>query len=93
MPQRQQRSKPPSKSTAGDARKLPRNGQDAVARKLEATNALASAFPFNRDKPAEFGEGARNAKPGTAETPDDTVGGSTLSETTSRSIKAGARAA
>jgi catalase len=91
MPQRPRRSKPASTSTVSGARKGPApNTGDAAARKLRETNALAASFPFNRDKPAEFGEGARKAKPGTTAKPaDPAVTGSTLSETTTRSLKAG----
>jgi catalase len=62
-------------------------------RKQQSTEALAAAFPFNRNKPAEFGDGARTAKPGvTVEPRDPAVTGSTLSETTTGSAKAGAPA-
>jgi catalase len=57
---------------------------------VDGAQALAEAFPFNRNKPAEFGDGARRAKPGaTAQPPDRAVTGSTLSETTTESSKAG----
>src|SRR6185503_5758194 len=81
--------------TVSGPRKGPRgNGGDAAVRKQQGTEALAAAFPFNRNKPAEFGEGARKAKPGaSAEAADRSVTGSTLSETRSGSAKAGSPAA
>jgi catalase len=87
--------KGPGRSTAADPRKAPPSGiPEPVARKLEGTQKLAEAFPFNRNKAAEFGEGARRARPGvSAEAPDRAVTGSTLSERTTRSAKAGAPAA
>ncbi|HET8645256.1 MAG TPA: catalase HPII, partial [Vicinamibacteria bacterium] len=63
-------------------------------RRQQGTEALAAAFPFNRNKAAEFGEGARKAKPGASAEPSEaSVTGSTLTETTSDSAKAGAPAA
>jgi catalase len=83
-----------ARSTVSGPRKGPRGSAvDAAVRKQQATDALASAFPFNRNKPTEFGEGARKAKPGaSAEPADRSVTGSTLTETTSGSDKAGAPA-
>jgi catalase len=90
MASRPRQSKSAGKSTVSGPRKGPRGAADAAARKQQATNALAASFPFNRDKPAEFGEGARKARPGTsAEAVDPTATGSTLSETTTGSRKAG----
>jgi catalase len=60
---------------------------------MEATEALAEAFPFNRNKPAEFGQGTRKAKAGqTAAPAEPSVTASTLSEETTHSAKAGHRA-
>jgi catalase len=54
---------------------------EALSRKQQAANALAAAFPFNRNKAGEFGGALR--KPGaTAAPPHPSVGGSTLSEDT-----------
>ena len=88
------RSANASKSTVSGPRKGPTSGpNEPAARKQEGADALAAAFPFNRNKPTEFGEGSRKAKPGaTAEPADDAVTGSTLSETKSKSAKAGAPA-
>ena len=59
---------------------------------MQGTQALAAAFPHNPNKPAEIGEAARIPKPGvTAEPPDPTVTGSTLTEATT-SAKTGAPA-
>jgi catalase len=90
-PKRPSAAQSPSKSTVSGPRKGPRSGDgDPAVRKMKGTDALAAAFPFNRNKPAEFGGGAAKAKPGaTAEPPDPSVTGSTLSETTSQSAKAG----
>ena len=71
MPQRPRQSKSAAKSTVSGPRKGPRTAADAAARKQRDTNDLAAAFPFNRDKPAEFGAGARKAKPGSAAKPAD----------------------
>ncbi len=84
-----------SKSTVSGPRKgRPPGDADRAERRMEATDRLAAAFPFNRNKPAEFGDGARKARPGASAAPsDESVTGSTLSEVTTRSAKAGGRAA
>jgi catalase len=90
MAARPRHSRSAAGSTVSGPRKGPRGTGDAAARKQQGTNALAESFPFNRDKPTEFGEGVRRAKPGTsARSVEPTVTGSTLSETTTRSQKAG----
>jgi catalase len=83
-----------AKSTVSGARRGRKNADgDAAVRRLEGAQTLAAAFPFNRNKPAEFGEGARRVKPGVSvEPPDPSVTGSTLSETRTGSAKAGGRA-
>jgi catalase len=83
-----------ARSTVSGPRQGPRSGaDDAAVRKQQGTQALAAAFPFNRNKPAEFAEGVRNGKPGaSAEPADRSVTGSTLTETTTGSAKAGAPA-
>jgi catalase len=83
-----------SKSTVSGSRRGPGvAGSDRAARKHQGTEALAAAFPFNANKKAEFEKDARKAKPGaTAEPPNPSVTGSTLSETTTTSEKAGAPA-
>ena len=74
-----------AKSTVSGPRRGPRDNGDAGVKKMEGTQALAAAFPFNRNKPAEFGEGAGRGKPGvTAEPPDPAVTGSTRRSTRSR---------
>ena len=49
MPQRPRQSKSASKSTVSGARKGPRAPNDPAAKKMQDTDALAAAFPFNRD--------------------------------------------
>ena len=81
------RKTPPSgkgaaKSTVSGPRQGPRdpNGYGAVA-KMRKTQALAAAFPFNRNKADEIGDGARAPKSGaTAEPADASVTASTLTE-------------
>jgi catalase len=93
------RKNPPSgkgaaKSTVSGPRRGPRgtngDGADPAVAKMQKTQALAAAFPFNRNKPGEFGDAARTPKPGaTAEPPDASVTASTLTEQT-ESPKTGA---
>jgi catalase len=91
---RRTRSKAAAKSTVSGPRRGPSGDGDAAARKLEATDVLAGSFPFNRNKPDEFGDGGQRAKPGRCvEPPDPTVTASTLSESGTRSAKAGEPAA
>ncbi|QJR15135.1 catalase [Usitatibacter palustris] len=45
-------------------RASPKPKNDAAARKAAATQAVAAAFPYNSNKPAEFGEGSARQKPG-----------------------------
>ena len=84
-----------AKSTVSGSRKGPRAAAGEPAeRKMEATQALAAAIPFNRNKPAEFDTEVRKARPGaTAQPSDPSVTGSTLSEASTESAKAGASAA
>jgi catalase len=83
--------KPSAKSTVSGPRKRSRRaGNDPSVRKMEGTQALAAAFRFNPNKPAEFGNAGRKAKPGVVvEPPDPSVTASTLTEATTRSAKAG----
>jgi catalase len=54
---------------------------DALSNKMEATEALVAAIPFNANKAAEYGKGAAEPRPGaTAPAPDPRVAGSTLTE-------------
>jgi catalase len=86
-------SKSASKSTVSGPRRGPRQADDATARKMQGTQALAAAFPFNRNKPDEFGRRPGAPKPGTtAEPADASVTASTLSEARG-SAKTGAPAA
>jgi catalase len=79
-------------TVSGPARKSQPDA-DPIARKAAATQALASVFPANPNKPAEIGAAGSLAKPGAiAEPADPSVGSSTLTETTA-SGKTGAPAA
>ena len=82
-----------AKSTVSGPRKTPRGGGNGPAeRKMEGTQELAAAFPFNASKPGEIGAAARTPKAGaTAEPPDPAVVASTLTEATA-SPKTGAPA-
>ena len=64
---------------------------DAATAKMAGTNELAAAIPFNANKPGEYGKAAlRPARGTTAEAPDPSVGGSTLSEfASSKKVGAG----
>ena len=75
-------SKGATKSTVSGARKAPPEpGNRPAERKMQGTEALAAAFPFNRSKAGEHGDASRTPKPGaTAEPPDPTVAASTLTE-------------
>jgi len=56
---------------------------DELVVKMEGTQALAAAVPFNPNKPGEYGDAALEPQPGaTVGTPDFRVTGSTLSEQT-----------
>lgn len=82
-----------AKSTVGGPRRSPRsaNGDRAVSR-LQKTQALAAAFPFNSNKPGETGRASRKPRAGTTvEPPDPTVLASTLTEAHG-SLKTGAQA-
>jgi len=93
MPKVPNKSKSAAKATVSG----PAQGQDdptqPATRKAAATDALAAAFPVNKNKRGEYGEAAaRKPKPGvTAEPSDPAVTGSTLTETTS-SDKTGTQA-
>jgi catalase len=80
-----------SKTTVSGPRKgAPAGVPDAAVRKMDATQALAAAFPFNRSKAQEFAAEARKARPGATATPGDAAAAaSTLREGTTRSGKAG----
>ncbi|HEV7671709.1 MAG TPA: catalase [Thermoanaerobaculia bacterium] len=84
----------PEKISAKDRQKKnlkEESGDPAVKRALGA-QALAAAVPFNRNKAGEFGEAARNPKPGTTvEPPDPAILASTLTESNS-SAKTGTQA-
>ena len=75
-----------SRSTVSGSRKgtAPARNEDPAARKMAATDALATAFPFNEAKASEYGEGVVEADEGAHVPPKDyTVTGSTLTETAS----------
>src|SRR4026209_866812 len=74
-------SKGATKSTVSGARKAPPEPSNRPAeRKMQGTEALAAAFPFNRSKAGEHGDASRTPKPGATAEPDPTVVASTLTE-------------
>jgi catalase len=81
------------KSTVSGPRKGPRGGgADAAVRKMQGTQGLAAAFPFNANKPREIGDAAKKPRPGAAvDPPDPSVTASTLTEANA-SPKVGTRA-
>jgi catalase len=93
MPKVPPKNKSAAKSTVSSpARGVKDPTADPAARKAKNTDLLAAAFPSNKNKPNEYGEAARKARPGaTAEPADQAVTGSTLTEATS-SPKTGTQA-
>ena len=71
-----------AKSTvSGPSQGPSERGDDPAVRKMEGTQDLAAAFPFNVSKPGEYGAASRTPSPGAeAEAPDPSVTGSTLTE-------------
>ena len=71
-----------AKSTvSGPSQGPSEHADDAAVRKMEGTQDLAAAFPFNVSKPGEYGAASGTPNPGaSAEAPDPTVTGSTLTE-------------
>jgi catalase len=71
-----------AKSTVSGPRRSPRGASgDPAGRKMQDTQDLAAAFPFNANKHSEIGDASRKPKPGaTAEPPNPAVTGSTLTE-------------
>jgi hypothetical protein len=47
----------------GPARRAGNANGHPAARKMQGTQALAAAFPVNRNRPAEFGDAARRPPP------------------------------
>jgi catalase len=82
----QSKSKGPAKSssrstTSGPSAKAPRNTGDAAMRKMADTGDLAGAMPANPNKADEYGDAARNPRPGARHEPRNPATlGSTLSE-------------
>jgi catalase len=84
-------TKTSARTTVSGPARATRSGRDAdpLRTKLEDSNALAAAMPFNANKALEYGEIATAPQPGeTAEPPSPAVTASTLTETAS-SDKAG----
>jgi catalase len=71
-----------SRSTvSGPATKPAPDSNDAAIRKMADAGDLAAAMPFNPNKPDEYGDAARNPKPGAHREPRDPAStGSTLTE-------------
>ncbi len=93
MPKVPPKNKSAVKSTVSSPAQGPGDlPNDPAARKAKNTDTLAAAFTVNPNKAGEYGEAARNVKPGaTAEPADRAVTGSTLTEETS-SAKTGSPA-
>jgi catalase len=72
-----------SRSTmSGPSAKAPLDPSDAAVRKMADTGNLAAAVPANPNKPDEYGDAAREPKPGAHRDPrDPATTGSTLTET------------
>jgi catalase len=77
-------AKSSSRSTmSGPSAKSRPDPNDAAARKMADTNALAAAMPENPNKVDEYGDAARNPNEGAQVEPDDpATTGSTLTENT-----------
>ena len=85
-------SKTSARSTVdGPARSDGRAPRDAPSKKMQATEAVVAAMPFNPNKAGEHGRAARDPQPGaTVEVRDPRVGASTLTESaTSPKVGAG----
>jgi len=96
MPKKRNASTPrqgAAKSTVSGPSQGPKGpGNSAAVRKMQGTQALAAAFPFNASKAGEIGKAARTPKAGaTAEPSEPSVAASTLTEMTA-SAKTGAPA-
>jgi catalase len=72
-----------AKSTVSGPSQIPTGpGNGAAVRKMQGTQALAAAFPFNASKAGEIGKAARTPKAGaTVDLPEPAVAASTLTET------------
>ena len=72
-----------AKSTVSGPSQMPTGpGNGAAVRKMQGTQALAAAFPFNASKAGEIGKAARTPKAGaTVDLPEPAVAASTLTET------------
>jgi len=96
-PKPKAKARGPARSSArstvsGPSAKAPLYADDAAARKFADTGDLAAAMPANPNKPDEYGQAARNPKPGAHHKPrDPATTGSTLSES-NPSTKLGAGA-
>jgi catalase len=69
-------------TVGGPSRKDALGPADPATRRMDATEALAAAVPFNPNKPAEYGRASAKPRPGaTAPAADPGATASTLSET------------
>ncbi len=65
-------AKTTARSTAsGPSAKAPLDADDAAVRKMADAGDLAASMPANANKPDEYGEAARNPKPGAHREPRD----------------------
>jgi catalase len=68
-------------TVSGPSKKDAARPSDAAGAKMDASEALATAFPFNENKAGEYGRAAAEPKPGkTAKVPDPRATASTLTE-------------
>ena len=68
-------------TTGGPAGKAASASRDAFTKKMDATEALAAAFPHNQNKASEYGPASAEPRVGpTAEPADPSATGSTLTE-------------
>jgi catalase len=83
VPRSSEGARSSSRSTvSGPSARAPMDAHDAATRKMADTGDLAAAMPANPNKPDEFGDAARNPKPGAHTEPrDPATTGSTLTET------------
>jgi catalase len=74
-------TKTSARSTVSGPSRRSAGGRDRAAAKLEATEIVAEAFPFNLAKPSEYGKASAEPQAGqSVDALDPAVGASTLSE-------------
>src|SRR5438874_13126727 len=74
-------AKSSARSTISSPARHDADSSDELVAKMEATEALAAAMPFNANKPAEYGKATLDPQPGaTVPNADARATGSTLTE-------------